>query len=115
MINKVVEQLKTGRVKTVVAYGQKAACTPYVVVKEEPAPEGRRMRCIAHFERGQQVFLDDFVRDDMLALLDGVQLTSRYGATNILSVETEPSGLVVDNDDGTISRERCFLLPSKIF
>jgi hypothetical protein len=113
MITAVVAILKTGSVKNVTAFGSKLPAPPYAVVKGEyVAMFGRRFRIIAHMAIGQQTFLEDYIRNEVPTLLDGVVLTSRHGNQNRLELEEEYGDVVAGNDDGTISMERCFLLPS---
>jgi hypothetical protein len=113
MITAVVAKLKTGSVTNVVPLGvSQLPSPPYVVVKPEQTTAGRRFRIIGHFLPGQQTFLEDYIRNEVPALLDGAVLTSRHGNENRLELLEEYGDLTVGNDDKTISMERCFLLPS---
>jgi hypothetical protein len=113
VITAVVAMLKTGTVKNVVPFGSKTPAPPYAVVKGEyEGGFGRRFRIIAHMAVGQQTFLEDYIRSEVATLLDGATLTSRHGNVNKLELEEEFGDIVASNDDGTISMERCFLLPS---
>ena len=112
MITAVVALLKTGSIKNVVPFGSASAGIPYVVVKPEQAPGGRRFRIIAHYAAGQQIYLEAYIRDEVVTLLDKQLLTSRNGNHNRLELEDEYLDITVGNDDSTISMERCFLLPS---
>jgi hypothetical protein len=118
MIDTIITQLKTGRIKNVVAYGgNRTPATPYIVVKIE----GQTVRVWIHMQPGQQLFLDDYWREDLSDLLTGFQATTRHGNTMKLYdppgefTVPEYSGIITHNDDGTISRERRFHLPSIMF
>jgi len=118
MTTKIVERLKTGIIKNVVPYGvEQLPEPPYVVVKSEkdPLERGRLYRIIAHYLPGQEIFLDDYVTDDLPDLLDNFSAYSRHGNYNTLLTENDYTDIIIDNDDGTISMERTFLLPTRIF
>jgi len=117
MLSKVIEQIKTGSITNVVPYGSALPATPYVVVRPErdPLDRGRVFRIIAHYQPGQQAWLEDYIFDEILTLLDEFTATSRHGNDNRLVTEQEYTDIIVDNDDGTISMERRFLMPSRTF
>lgn len=118
MTTKIVARLKTGRVKNVVPYGtEQLPNPPYLVVKEEEDALGRGTiyRVIGHFKPGQQIDLTDYMRSDVDDLLNGFKARDRHGNYNILLTEANIPFIVTDNDDKTISSERVFLLPSRIF
>jgi hypothetical protein len=118
MITKIVAQLKTGKITNVVPYGvEKLPAPPYVVVKTETdfLNRGRLYRIIVHMQPGQHTFLEDYVMNDLSDLLDNFSAESRHGNYNTLLTENEYIDTLVSNDDGTISMERSFLLPSRIF
>lgn len=113
MQNAVKVQLETGRVKNVVLYGDanNHPDPPYVVIRFE-WPD--TLRVFGHFLPGQQVFLREYMRSDLTDLLDRKILTDRNGNRNkVLSLE-EGSDIIINNDDGTISMERRFQIPSWI-
>lgn len=118
MITKIVAQLKTGKIKNVVPFGSgNLPAPPYAVVKMENdgLGRGRMVRIIGHMLPGQQTFLEDYMFNDVSVLLDGLKMISRHGNRNILETENEYTDIVANNDDGTISMERRFILPSRIF
>lgn len=111
MIDKVVEQLKTGTIKEVVPFGaRQRPPAPYIVVKEEPAPSlgYTRYRVIYHALPGQILPMRTYVRKDLIALLDGKALTGTGGNVNVIESLGEISPLAPESDDGTISQERTF-------
>lgn len=118
MITKIVEQLKMGTIKNVVPFGMdNLPEPPYVVVKPErdPADRGRAYRIFVHYLPGQQTFLEDYLFDELSTLLTDFSATSRHGNKNRLYMEQEYNDIMVSNDDGTISMERTFLMPSRLF
>lgn len=118
MITKIIEQLKTGSIKNVVPYGvEQLPAPPYVVVRPESdtADRGRAFRIIVHMQPGQNIFLENYVFNDLSDLLDNFASRSRHNNYNVLLTENIYSDIITSNDDGTISMERVFLLPSRIF
>lgn len=112
MLDKVVAQLKKGTVKNVVPYGSTLPAAPYIVVKEEP-DSGRnltRYRVFYHALPGQVLPMRDYVRYDLVKLLDGKKLTGRSGNVNIVETAGIIGPVVMNNDDGTISQERAFYI-----
>jgi len=117
MTKAIIIKLKTGTIKHIIQYGSKRPPPPYVVVKPERdiLGRGRAFRIIAHYEPGQQAWLEDYVRSELMTLLDGFAAESRHGNDNLLFTESDYTDIIVDNDDGTISMERRFLMPSRTF
>lgn len=118
MITKIVERLKTGTVKNVVPYGVASLpAPPSVVVRPEAdgLGRGRLFRIIAHFQPGQQTWLEDYIFDEVSDLLTDYKAVSRHGNTNIVRDVEDYIDTVVSNDDGTISMERRFLVPSRLW
>ena len=118
MLDKIIAQLKTGRITNVVPYGSaNTPAPPYIVVRPEADGLGRGTvyRIFVHMIPGQQIFLDDFVRGDLTDLLSDFHSTTRHGGYNRLFTEQQYGDIVVSNDDGTISMERRFLMPSMMF
>jgi hypothetical protein len=76
---------------------------------------GRVFRIIAHYSPGQITWMEDYIFDEVSTLLDSFTLTSRHGNTNKLEDLESFTDIVVSNDDGTISMERRFLLPGKLW
>ena len=118
MITKIVEQLKTGRIKNVVQYGvEQLPAPPYIVVRTEKDALGRGKlyRIIIHMQPGQEIFLDDYLINDLADLLDNFTTRSRHNNYNRLLTLNDYIDTIVSSDDGTISKERSFLMPSMIF
>ncbi len=117
MITKIIEKLKTGSIKNVVPYGTiPLPAPPYVVVRPEADGLGRGkiFRIFAHFLPGQNIFLEDYIQKDLTNLLRYFTATTRHGNSNKLFTEQDYSDIIV-NDDGTISKERRFLMQSRFF
>jgi len=118
MITKIIEQLNTGRVKNNFRFGGSSnPMTPYNVVRKEIDSMGRGMifRVFTHFDPGQDLFLDDYVNGELSTLLNNFSATDRHGNYNKIKIMQEGSEIIAHNDDGTISKERRFLMPTKIF
>jgi hypothetical protein len=118
LTTKIVDRLKEGRIKNVVPYGEdQLPKPPYIVVRPErdPLNRGRKFRIIVHMKPGQNIFLEDFVYKDLSDLLDNFGAYDRHGNYNILLTENDYTDIIIANDDKTISMERVFLLPSRIF
>ena len=117
MFTVIVARLKTGSIPDVVAFGTSTLpAPPYVVVKPErdALGRGRAFRIVPHAEPDQQVFLEDYLREELSTLLDGYTAESRLGNRNQVYSENDWSDIIGNNDDGTISMERVFLVPSRI-
>lgn len=115
MIAAIIDRLKTGRITNVVPYGSAPMPEPpYVVVKVEDQFNGYvGYRIITHMMPGQQLFLDDYVREDLSDLLSFYECDDRHGAHHRLDGGFEEGNeTYTNNDDGTISKERVFLEPS---
>jgi len=110
VLDKVVSQLKKGTVKNVVPYGSTLPAAPYLVVKEEPEPARNltRYRVIYHALPGQVLPMRDYVRRDLVVLLDGKKLTGSRGNVNVIESMQDIGPVVAHNDDGTISQDRVF-------
>lgn len=118
MLTKIVEQLKTGSITNVIPFGTvPLPAPPYVVVKPErdTIGRGRAFRVIVHMQPGQNIFLEDYVRETLVTLLSEFVAASRHGNINQLDYGDEWSDIIMGNDDGTIAMERVFLMPSLIF
>jgi hypothetical protein len=118
MLGKIITQLKTGTIKRVVPYGvSRRPSPPYVVVRPErdPLGRGRVFRVIAHFQPDQQAALEDYVFGETITLLDNFTAQSRHNNDNQVLTEQDYLDIIVNNDDGTISMERRFLMPSRTF
>lgn len=117
MYKAIRDLLLQGAIKNVYVYGSQipAGGAPYIVIKPEPAPEGEKYRIIVHMLPGQQVFLRTYVRNDVTNLLAYKKITTQDGNVNTILPLGDWQGITIANDDGTISMERCFLVPSKLF
>lgn len=117
MTKAIITQLKTGSISNVVQYGSARPATPYVVVRPEAdsAGRGRLYRIFVHYDQGQQAWLEDYCFDELITLLDNFSAVTRHGNDNQLSVEQDYQDININNDDGTISMERRFLMPSRTF
>lgn len=117
MTKAIIDKLKTGSISNVVQYGSARPAPPYIVVRPErdPLDRGRVYRIIVHYSPGQQAWLEDYIFNEVLTLLDDYSAETRHGNDNRLWTETEYTDIIVDNDDGTISMERRFLMPSRTF
>lgn len=114
MLAKVVEKVKTSSVKVVIPYGSPlTGAIPYDVVKPEKTTDGRRFRIIAHRKAGEQVALEAHVRE-LIALLHGFTAETSRKTHNVLRYETY-SDIAPVSDDGTISMEASFVMPTRTF
>lgn len=115
MESKIVEQLKTGKVKNVVPFGQVSVppAPPYIVVKEEVDPFGRGdiYRIIVHVPIGANKFLKEYMAE-VQQLLDGFGAETPWGNYLVLYPEGPISGIITGNDDNTIAKERMYLCPT---
>lgn len=118
MLTKIYAQLKTGSVKNVAMYGSKTLpSAPYVVIKpiEDSLGRGIVYKIFAHFDPDYQIYLEDYVRSELVELLDDFKATTRHGNYKVLELlEGETQVTPIINDDGTISMSRSFLSPSPI-
>lgn len=121
MINKIIDALNTEQpaVKAV-QYGQDIKNnSAYCVVKQENEAAGRgtAFRIIAHFPPGTMDDLNDYIRETVSNALDGFIAASRHGNYNRLYYEEsgQMPELILHNDDGTISMERVYYMPDKLF
>jgi hypothetical protein len=117
MITAIVRQLKTGRITNVVPYGTRVLpATPYIVVRMEAITgTGRQVAVFVHMEPDQQTDLEDYIFNDLSILLSDFRAVSRHGNRNKLTAEQDWQEIVTNNDDGSISMERRFLLPALLF
>jgi hypothetical protein len=117
MIGTVVEKLKTGTIKNVVPFGSKLPAAPYVVVKQEPAPDNEtRFRIIVHAVQGSQIIiLNPYIFNELSTLLSGFSAEDEVGNQFLLEDRQEWSGVIPSSDDSTISMERCFYAPLLLF
>ena len=118
MITKIVAKLKEGTIKNVVPYGMAGnmPAAPYIVVKQESDPLGRGdiYRVIIHVAPGAHIFLKQYMANAQ-ALLDNFEATTYLGNLQRIYADGPLSGIIVDNDDGTIAMERTYLSPTIFF
>ena len=116
MTTAIVERLKTGTVANVIPFGFPIpGTTPYVVVKPEAGVNETRMfRIIPHYDPGQVIFLEDYTFSELSDLLTDWQGTDRNGNVFTVFTETTYGDIIADNDDGTISMERLFIVPQRM-
>ncbi len=118
MIDKIVERIisyttSVNMPVNCVEFGDKLPAPPYVVVKEEQDPIGRGMqfRIISHFAPNMKKLLRNFNRATIGEALDDFKATDDDGNYNYLNKDSDSfSGLIVTNDDGTISSERIYYM-----
>jgi hypothetical protein len=118
MIKPILTQLKTGSIKNVVQFGvDTLPAPPYVVVRRErdPGDRGFLFRVIAHFQPNQQAWLEDYIFNEVITLLDNFSGETRHGNDNEVFTTVDWTDIITNNDDGTISMERVFLVPSRTF
>jgi hypothetical protein len=116
MLVELVSRLKDGPIKNVVPYGYTSRPSPpYIVVRPESNAEGRLYRIFVHMSKGQQIFLEDYAFNTLPTLLDNYATTDGAGNYNEALPQRDYGDIVVDNDDGTISMERRFLVPQVLF
>ena len=119
MWSEIVKKLNTSepRVKAVRFGDGHLPKPPYCVVKQERDTGGRgtAFRIIAHYKPGQQIYLQDYIRDTVGTALNGFTATNRHGNINKLYQDSEaiPVEISVVNDDGTISMERLYWMPDR--
>jgi hypothetical protein len=116
MITKIIERLKTSAIKNVVPYGSNSRpAPPYIVVRPEYNNSGRLFRIFVHMMPGQQIFLEDYAFGTIPALLDNYAADDRHGNYNHLLPQPDFTDIIANNDDGTISMERRYLVPQVHF
>lgn len=121
MLTAIINKLKTGTIKTVVSRGDgvKNLTPPYVVVWEDAqvsagnaqANGGFFVSC--HNVIGTEDDIRNYLSNEVIGLLHKINLTTNDTPPVTFRLEDtmEMSALVQSNDDGTISRDRLFLLP----
>lgn len=114
MLASLVNYLKTGTIKNVVAHGvETLPAVPYIVIKpeEDPVGRGERFRVIVHMAPGAQVALRTFTRITLFNHLNNVILTTSSGKRNKLRVLSFNPTIAPPSDDKSISMERLVLAP----
>lgn len=119
MITKIVLALNTYKPEVpAIAFGSATIPpAPYAVVKQENHPKGTGFRIIAHFLKGQQTFLEDYIIGDVGVALKLFSSADRHGNMNRLfqDFRGQSPSLVIDNDDKTISMERLYWMPDQMY
>jgi hypothetical protein len=122
VITKIIEALNTGFPQVpAISFGDEIPPTaPYVVVKQEPDTLGRgtAYRVIAHYRPGQQTFLEDYIKITVTNILKGFTAVDRNGNNHRLEVADNrqlPGPIEIENDDNTISLEKVYLQPGRMF
>jgi len=117
LFDKVISKLKTGTITNVVPYGSPRPTPPYIVVRPEQdsLQRGRMFRIFVHYSPGGQAWLEDYCFGELVTLLNNYSAEDRKGNVNILLVQQGYQDIVINNDDGTISMARDFLMPSRTF
>lgn len=118
MVIAIRNKLLTGSIKNVSVFGaSNLPSSPYVVIIQRKDPLGRGIifTINAHYPPDYQIQLEDYVRNELVLLLDEFTATTRNGNYKVLEIlEDETQVRPVINDDGTISMSRSFLSPSQI-
>lgn len=115
MITAIITQLKTGTYTNVYARadGVVNPAIPYIMVWEDSkiGPNGGIFISL-HTVPAMTDSLDLYMKNELITLLHKVILTDTYG-NNFRLIDTGELSKVIDNnDDGSISRDRLFLLPT---
>lgn len=118
MVVAIRNKLLTGSIKNVVLFGTKnLPSAPYVVIsqRKDPLDRGIIFTINAHYPLDYQLFLEDYVRTELVSLLDEFKATTRHGNYKILELlESETQVRPIINDDETISMSRSFLSASPL-
>jgi hypothetical protein len=119
MITAIITKLKTGSITNVIPRGGTVAnpSTTYVVVwKDSPVVQAggdgtrgtNQYYISAHFPKGFINELEDYIENEIAALLHKKILTARDGRKIQLLKTANISPIIEGNDDGTISMDRLF-------
>lgn len=87
---------------------------PYAVVKGESNSDGVGVRVILHMNPGEQTDLRNNLRM-IVSVLQDAEITSENGNLNRLSRLQGYTDVAPQSDDGTISMEALFLMPTTSF
>ena len=116
MWSKIVQRLNTEITGVpAVRFGDaETPAPPYCVVRKEQDMAGRGLayRIIGHYPAGSQDDLEDYVRIQVAAALDGYIDTNRHG--NLIQLYADADSfnpMIIINDDKTISMERIYWTP----
>lgn len=120
MINAIRKYLEDNgcSVSNIVNYGDATSSppsVPYLVIKGEKSPTGgRSIRFILHENVGKQDELIDELRE-VCRMVSNRQFTTHSGAINRLGSLVDYTDVTPVSDDGTISMEALFLMPTTTF
>lgn len=116
MIDKIVSYLQTEYPDVAwVKYGDNdIPSQPYGVVKGEKQVGGRGVRIILHRNKGSSIALEDDLRN-VINIVSNKGFTSRNGNYNQLGRLISFTDVTAVSDDGTISMEALFLMPTSTF
>ena len=116
MIDKIVEALQIDKPEISWAkfgdYDQPSP--PYGIIKGERSVNGRGIRVILHRNKGEGNQLEDDLRATV-TLLSNRAFTSRNGNPNQLGGLIDYTDVAAESDDGTISMEAFFVMPTTSF
>lgn len=116
MVNAIKTQLETGTIKNVVVFGDdNLPPAPYVVIKPTSTPVSRGVlyKIFVHYPPGYQKFLTDYIKNELVNLLDNFGAKTAEGNYKTLELIEEDVGFLNrQNDDKTISMYRSFLAPA---
>lgn len=118
MINAIKEYLiENGcQISNIVNYGDSGdrPSAPYIVIKGEKSQGGRAIRFILHETPGRQNEMLDELRE-VCRMVSNKQFTTHSGAINRLGSLVDYTDVAPQSDDGTISMEALFLMPTTSF
>jgi hypothetical protein len=119
MTTAIINRLKTGSVKSVVAFGDSAKTpgTPYVVVKPEPGvnSDKQNFRIILHRNQGESDLSEKYIFEELSGLFNRhVWLEKQGGGKFRLQSNGDWYGPIGMNDDNTIAYERIFFAPRRL-
>jgi len=128
MIAEIVNQLKTGTIKTVMPYlaSTTMPSPPYIVVKPELYVTGKKgIRVIVHYLVGTHMYIDsstgdyktpleDYVYNELPSLLRDWSFENNHGETMTVYDTQDTTEVGPVSDDNTVSMERLFYIPQPL-
>jgi len=112
----IIERLKTSSIKNVVSFGNDGLIAPpYIVVcpRKDPLRRGRLYCITVHYKKNQQDWLEKYFWKELQLLLNGYSVVTVNGNTLRLEDRMEDyTDIIMGNDDGTISMDGIWLMPS---
>lgn len=116
MLKSIRDRVLTGSIKNAVVFGSDMPKkTPYVVIKPEALPIGTGIRIVVHYARNDILPMRDYLFNELSDLLNGFIYTDETGTTNEVLDAEEYTDIVISNDDNTISMDRLFYVPSRLY